>query len=98
MTTDRRVIASQLVGKSIFNDKGEEVGTIAEVLVDPDGGTPSLLISVGHFLDIGEKTVIVSIDKVRLQSGRPTMDDAMTQRLTGMPNYQIERVNPQYSN
>ncbi len=32
MTSDHHLRAAQLVGKPIFNDKGENIGTISDVL------------------------------------------------------------------
>ena len=41
-------------------------GEVADVLIEPDGKTPAVMVSVGGFLGIGEKDVAVPFNAVRI--------------------------------
>lgn len=51
--------ASKLVGLSVFGTDNQRVGDITEVLLDDIGAVQAVVIGVGGFLGIGEKTVAV---------------------------------------
>lgn len=53
-------LASQILGESVYNgtgDDAEKIGDVKDLVLDKDGKTSSLVIGVGGFLGIGQKTV-----------------------------------------
>jgi sporulation protein YlmC with PRC-barrel domain len=57
--------ASKLIGLNVYNDQNEKLGDINEVLVDKSGKVTGVVIGVGGFLGIGEKLILVTMDKLK---------------------------------
>ena len=54
----------EVIGKNVVNVMDEEVGTIADLVMDQDQKLVGVVLSVGGFLGIGEKWVAVSVDQI----------------------------------
>jgi sporulation protein YlmC with PRC-barrel domain len=52
-------LASRFIGQPVVNDGGERIGNISDLLFDGSGRIVNVLIGVGGFLGIGEKSVAV---------------------------------------
>lgn len=57
--------ASKLVGLNVYNDQNEKLGDISEVLIDHTGKVGGFVIGVGGFLGIGQRDILVSMDKLK---------------------------------
>jgi sporulation protein YlmC with PRC-barrel domain len=57
--------ASKLVGVNVYNDQNEKLGDISEVLIDPAGKVAGVVIGVGGFLGIGQRDILVTLDKLK---------------------------------
>ena len=57
--------STSLVGATVYNDKGVSIGTVDDLLVSPDGGVQTVVISVGGFLGIGSKLVEAPFKSMR---------------------------------
>jgi hypothetical protein len=51
--------ASKVIGSSVVNDGGETIGKIDDLLVSADGKQPYAVLSVGGFLGMGTRLVVV---------------------------------------
>jgi sporulation protein YlmC with PRC-barrel domain len=57
--------ASKLIGLNVYNEQNEKLGDISEVLVDKSGKVAGLVIGVGGFLGMGQRDILVSMDKLK---------------------------------
>jgi sporulation protein YlmC with PRC-barrel domain len=57
------------VNKEIYNRAGEQLGTIKDVLVGPDGKMAAAIITVGRNLGIGDKEIAVPFAAIQQQRG-----------------------------
>ncbi len=57
--------ASKLVGLNVYNEQNEKLGDINEVLIDTSGKVTGVVIGVGGFLGIGQRDIMVGLDKLR---------------------------------
>jgi sporulation protein YlmC with PRC-barrel domain len=62
-----QVRADRLIGAKVTNAKSEDVGDVSDILLDKKGNVVGVLLSVGGFLGIGDKTVAVNWDEIQLQ-------------------------------
>lgn len=62
------VMASNLIGEYVKNNKGETVGHINDLVFDKDQNLKVAVIGVGGFLGLGEKDVAVSFDTLEITS------------------------------
>ena len=60
----------EVIGKSVVNIADEEVGTIADLVMDQEQKLVGVVLSVGGFLGIGEKWVAIPVDQIEF----PTAD------------------------
>lgn len=66
------VSVDKLEDMDIYTANGDDVGEIEEVLVDATGKPVSVAAEVGGFLGIGDKTVVIGLDQLRLEGDRLT--------------------------
>jgi hypothetical protein len=62
------VLAKQdLIGQTVYAPDKAKIGTISDLLLSKDGkSVEGFLIGVGGFLGIGEKTVALKLDKLKM--------------------------------
>lgn len=83
------IYASELIGKSVYVDENDvtetsmtdastdwdRVGEVKDVLLSRSGEVDGILVDVGGFLGIGERTVAVDMDALRLVTDSDTAGD-----------------------
>jgi sporulation protein YlmC with PRC-barrel domain len=52
--------------QNVYDPGDNKIGEISDLLVEPDGKIPAVMVSVGGFLGIGEKAVAVPFNAVRI--------------------------------
>jgi hypothetical protein len=57
-------LASSLIGASVYNSADENLGDINDVVFNEDGSIKAVVIGVGGFLGIGEKSVAVAFSQL----------------------------------
>jgi sporulation protein YlmC with PRC-barrel domain len=69
-STMNEVYASKLIGASVKNAQGENLGKIDELVIDPHNAKiKAAIVSAGGLLGIGAKSVAIPWDKVTMGSG-----------------------------
>jgi hypothetical protein len=58
----------EVIGAEVHNVMDEEVGTIADLVMDEDQKLVGVVLSVGGFLGIGDKWVAVPVDEITFPS------------------------------
>jgi sporulation protein YlmC with PRC-barrel domain len=64
---ENSILASTLIGSTVYTPADETVGDINDVIVGLDGKIQGVVIGVGGFLGLGEKDVAVQMDKLTVQ-------------------------------
>ncbi|HEY5608688.1 MAG TPA: PRC-barrel domain-containing protein [Alphaproteobacteria bacterium] len=64
---DGEQISSDLVGMSVVNNAGENVGKISNLIIDKDNRVSGAVLSVGGFLGLGAKSVAVPWDALKIE-------------------------------
>ena len=79
----------RLVGKTVENPNGDNVGDIESVYVKPDGKVDSVILGVGGFLGIGEREVAIKWSDLNVSGDKITT--AMTkEQLKALPQYEYK--------
>ncbi len=87
MTADHSMRASKLIGMAVYNDSGEKIGSVIEVLVRNTAAEPLAILSVGDFVGGTAKLVAVPVSKVNLEGNQPMMKGATKAMLRDLPSY-----------
>jgi hypothetical protein len=61
---DGELFASQLIGTTVYNPADEALGDVNDILFTKEGHVDAIVIGVGGFLGIGEKSIAVSLDTI----------------------------------
>jgi hypothetical protein len=85
-------LASNWIGKSLYNAGDENLGDINDILLDKNGSVRAVIVGVGGFLGIGEKDVAVnfaSIEPRTDEDGDVTLYlNATQEQLEAAPEFQ----------
>ncbi len=86
------MLASNLIGQSVYNSQDETVGDINDLVTDQSGKVIAVLVGTGGFLGIGEKDVALSFKDLRFtqdQDGKVKVIANVTKEtLASAPDYQ----------
>ncbi len=78
---------SKVVGATIVNEAKENIGTVDDLIVTKDGTVPYAVISVGGFLGVGTKYVVVPADLLQVQDDHMTLVGASKESLKALPEF-----------
>ncbi len=53
--------ASQLIGQTMTTALNQSVGTVNDIVIDTDGKVAAVLVGIGGFLGMGERTVPIAL-------------------------------------
>lgn len=90
---DGAVLASSLIGATIYNGTGDDavaIGDVNDIVIGPHGDAEAMVVGVGGFLGIGEKDVAVAIDRIQRvdrDGERWIVIDATKEQLDAAPSY-----------
>ena len=85
MLADHSMRTSKLIGSPVYNDQGQSIGSIQEVLLKNGSADPMVVLSVGDYVGSGAKMVAVPLSHINLEGPKPMMAGATKQMLTSMP-------------
>jgi sporulation protein YlmC with PRC-barrel domain len=78
----------KLLGAAVYNDRGEKIGSIDDIIVSPKRTVSHAIIGVGGFLGIGRHQVAIPMDQIKLQGNRFVLAGATKDVLRAMPEFQ----------
>ena len=78
---------SKVVGSSVVNEAGETVGTIDDLIVTPADKVPFAVLSVGGFLGVGNKYVVVPASALEVRDQKMFLSGATKESLKSLPDY-----------
>lgn len=64
-------LASKFIGLDIYGSENQKIGDIKQIIIDGNGQAKTIVIGVGGFLGIGEKSVGVAWSAVEWKLDRP---------------------------
>ena len=83
--------ANKLIGADVTNTANERVGSVNELLIDKSGQVQGLVVSVGGFLGVGDRKVVLPWNDMTIsQNGNQVVAvaSATKEQLKAMPEYQ----------
>jgi putative membrane protein len=83
-----QMTAEELIGKTVVTSNGEDVGEIEDIVLNREDKAVLAVISVGGFLGIGEKDVVVPFNNLKQGEKEAILMTAATEeQLKNMPAY-----------
>jgi hypothetical protein len=78
---------SKVVGSTVVNESNETVGTIDDLIVTPNEKVPFAVLSVGGFLGIGSKYVVVPYSALEVRDKQMVLPGATKESLKSLPEF-----------
>jgi sporulation protein YlmC with PRC-barrel domain len=79
----------QVLGKTVFNDGGDGIGKVNDIIVAPDKAVSYAIIGAGGFLGVGRHDVAIPVSQIKQQSdGKFILAGATKDALKAMPAFE----------
>jgi sporulation protein YlmC with PRC-barrel domain len=78
-------VKRSLLGKSVQNDKGETIGKVDDLIVDPAKSVSYAIVGAGGFLGIAHHDVAVPVGLFKYDSGKIVLEGATKDVLKKLP-------------
>ena len=88
------VTSSKLVGKNLYNNKNETIGEVEDLVIDNGKTVTGVVVSVGGFLGMGERYVVVDPSSIFLHKADgklKAMVDTDKDALKNAPEFKYNR-------
>jgi sporulation protein YlmC with PRC-barrel domain len=80
---DHSLRASKLLNAPVYNAKGEEIGKIDDILVDPNTGAARAVLAIGNYVGTAYAMVAVPLSSVQIGPGHHMMPRATKDSVAG---------------
>lgn len=87
MTADHNMRSSKVIGMAVYNDQGEKIGVVDDILLPVTGGEVTAVLSVGGYLGVGQKMIKVPLSHVQFTSNKPVMPGVNKAAMMAIPSY-----------
>ena len=78
---------SKVVGSTVVNEANETVGKIDDLIVTPSEKVPFAVLSVGGFLGVGTKYVVVPYSSLQVHDKKMILPGATKDSLKALPEF-----------
>lgn len=79
--------ATDIIGATVYNDAGDEIGELQDMIITSDGTVPYAVVSVGGFLGMNAHHVVVAASALELMDMKLTLHGATEESLRALPNF-----------
>ena len=96
-TVELRTVATgwsakkQILGKDVYNDAGDKVGEINDLIVTPSKALSYAIVGVGGFLGVGEHEIAVPVGKLKQEKGKIVLRGATKEALKAAPKFEYAK-------
>jgi hypothetical protein len=83
--------ASKVIGSTVVNDANQKIGKIHDLLVTRDGKEPYAVLSVGGFLGMGTRLVVIRYDSLKFPDNKIMLPGGTRDGLKMLPAFQYSK-------
>lgn len=88
--------ADKVIGSQVYNSTDESIGTIDDLIIEPNDRVVYAIVSVGGFLGVGDRLVAVPFDQISFQrrdenDTRLILANSTKAQLEAMPQFRYAR-------
>lgn len=85
-------VKKSILGKAVFNDQDQKVGTVRDLIVAPDGSVSAAIVSAGGFLGVATHDVAVPVGALDVRGGNLYLPGATKEAIKATPEFQYAKV------
>ena len=80
-------VKKTLMGKTIYNDVGQKVGKVEDLIISPDKNVSYVIVGAGGFVGIGRHDVAIPVSQIQDKAGKLVMPGATKDTIKGLPEF-----------
>ncbi|MDQ7958665.1 MAG: PRC-barrel domain-containing protein [Rhodocyclaceae bacterium] len=80
--------ATKLIKQAVYNDKGEKIGTVDDLVVSADGTLSTAIVNVGGFLGLGKHLVAIPVKQFTSIAPKAVLPKASKEELKALPKFE----------
>ncbi|MEO6278209.1 PRC-barrel domain-containing protein, partial [Roseateles sp.] len=80
-------VKKTLMGKTIYNEAGQKVGKVEDLIISPDRNVSYVIVGAGGFIGIGRHDVAIPVTQIQDKAGKLVMAGATKEMIKGMPAF-----------
>ena len=80
-------VKKTLLGKTIYNEAGQKIGKVADLIISPDRKVSYVIVGAGGFIGIGRHDVAIPVTQIQDLTGRLVMPGATKETLKSLPEF-----------
>ncbi len=80
-------VKKTLLGKTIYNDAGQKVGKVEDLIISPDRNVSYVIVGAGGFVGIGRHDVAIPVTQIQDKMGKLVMPGATKDTIKGMSEF-----------
>jgi sporulation protein YlmC with PRC-barrel domain len=81
----------QILGENVYNDVGDKVGEINDLIVMPNKALSYAIVGVGGFLGVREHEIAVPVDRLKQEKGKIILPGATKEALKEAPKFEYAK-------
>jgi len=81
----------KILGKDVYNDKGEKIGVVDDLIITPDRSLSYAIIGAGGFLGVGKHDVAIPVGRFKEDKGRIVLAGATKDALMAVPKFEYAK-------
>lgn len=86
-------VKKSLLGKTVYNEAGQKVGKVEDIIISPDKSVSYVIIGAGGFIGMGRHNVAIPVTQVQDQAGKLVMPGATKDMIKAMPHFDYATEN-----
>lgn len=80
-------IKDDILGKDIFNDANEKIGSVEDIIVTPDKAISYAIVSTGGFLGLAKHDVVLPVHQFKMNDQNIVFPGATKEAVKAMPEF-----------
>ena len=82
---------TQVLGKAVYNEQNQRVGTIDDLIIAPDTAVSFVIIGAGGFVGIGRHDVLIPVEQLKQQDKKFVLPGATKEAIKALPKFEYAK-------
>lgn len=80
-------VKKTLMGKTLYNDAGQKIGKVEDLIIAPDKNVSYVIVGAGGFIGIGSHDVAIPVTQIQDQAGKLVIAGATKDSIKALPEF-----------
>ncbi|MCC8397611.1 PRC-barrel domain-containing protein [Paraburkholderia sp. MMS20-SJTR3] len=85
-------VRKSVMDKPVFNEKGDRVGVVHDIIVAPDRSVSFAIIAANQFLGVPHHDVAIPVEQLDFNNGKLVVAGATKEAIKALPEFQYAKV------